>query len=428
MKKNIYTLLIVLLTGSCLTAATGAAAVAGVDIHGFISQGYMLSTDDTNFMVPETDDGIFEFNEMGINFSARPSDFSSAFSEDLALGVQLLAFDFGDVGNHEVTIDWAYGDYAFRDYLGLRAGIMKMPHGLYNETRKIDMLRPSIFLPSSVYPEWFREVMTRIEGAGVYGTLFNVLSYQALYGNISMDSDGGLAGAINALLDDTGMIVTDANLDDSFSVALQWDTPLENLRFGASYMSIDMNSVNMAGTTSESVPLPTSTGIRLEPITLNGVLDWEPLDIWVVSGEYQRDRLTVAIEYVEYTLDFILTTGTSANQAWFPALVPELNDLLTNPIRTDLTPTGGYIQVAYRLLDNLEMGVYYSEYYMDKNENDSEDWRDWHKDACLSVRYDINENWCAKVEAHNIDGSFLVMNNTDARHWQLYSAKLSYLF
>lgn len=413
-----------------------AAEVGAVDIHGFVSQGYITTTDDVDFMVPETHEGITEFNEIGINFSSRLSDFLPDFSDNLSIGAQLLAFDFGNLGNNEVVVDWAYGDYAVRDYLGLRAGIIKMPHGLYNETRKIDMLRPSIFLPSSVYPEWFRELKTRIKGVGLYGTVFDSLSYQTQYGHVSIDADGGLGKGISDLLESTGLTVTDIDTDDAYTASFQWETPLDGLRLGASTIHINIKTMDMAGNV-DGVPLSViPSGNILASINLDGVLDWEPLDISVASVEYTRDRLTMAVEYIQYDLDFTMTVSTDSNvdMAVLGAAAaggdPDAQGLiylLTTPIRTESTAEGYYGQVAYRVLDNLELGAYYSEIYLDKDEKGSDDWTGWLKETCLSVRYDINSNWCAKVEAHNMEGAFLILNN-DEKYWQMYSAKLSYLF
>ncbi len=43
----------------------------------------------------------------------------------LRVGVQFLSRDLGETGNNEVEVDWAYGDYRFRNWLGIRAGKMK---------------------------------------------------------------------------------------------------------------------------------------------------------------------------------------------------------------------------------------------------------------------------------------------------------------
>ncbi|GBC63154.1 hypothetical protein DENIS_4147 [Desulfonema ishimotonii] len=104
MKKGVlWTAVIcaVILSGS----NASAAELGGVDIHGFISQGY-LKSDDNNFL-GNSEDGSFQFNEMGINFSRELTD-------KLRIGVQFFSRDLSAVGNNDVVVDWAYGDYRWR--------------------------------------------------------------------------------------------------------------------------------------------------------------------------------------------------------------------------------------------------------------------------------------------------------------------------
>ena len=70
-------------------------------INGFIAQGY-LQTDRNNFHT-DTEQGTFQFNEMGIKFS-------SAVSDHLFLGMQFFARDLGNLGNDEIVIDYEVRD------------------------------------------------------------------------------------------------------------------------------------------------------------------------------------------------------------------------------------------------------------------------------------------------------------------------------
>jgi hypothetical protein len=63
-----------------------------------------------------------------------------------------------------VITDWACADYRWRNGLGFRAGIIRQAHGLYNETREIDMLRTAILLPEGVYAENTRDFFSRLQG------------------------------------------------------------------------------------------------------------------------------------------------------------------------------------------------------------------------------------------------------------------------
>ena len=126
-----------------------------VQVHGFISQGYMQSTE--NDFLGHTHEGTFEFNEFGINFSTELTD-------ELRVGMQFFARDLGLLGNGELLVDWAYGDYKWKNWLGIRAGKIKMPLGLYNEYRDLDLARTNIFMPQGVYNETWRSTFNAIKG------------------------------------------------------------------------------------------------------------------------------------------------------------------------------------------------------------------------------------------------------------------------
>ena len=113
-----------------------------VEIHGYISQGYMKSS--SNNFYAETEDGTAEFSEAAFNIGTDIGD-------NLHIGMQVLARKLGEFGKGELEIDWGYADYRWKDWLGIRAGKMKVVHGLYNTTRDADFLRTSIFLPQSVF-------------------------------------------------------------------------------------------------------------------------------------------------------------------------------------------------------------------------------------------------------------------------------------
>lgn len=392
----------------------------GINIHGFVSQGFMQSTHDQDFLIDESHKGSFEFNEMAINFS-------SELAGNLSLGMQLYAYDLGENGNDDAIVDWAYGDYAFRDYLGVRAGIMRVPFGLYNETRDIDMVRPSILLPTSVYPEWFRESFSRIKGIGFYGELPGGFSYQALMGKASFEADGGMADAFESLMADLGMEASSTDQDYTYTGKLQWESPF-GLKLSASLYTMNAPEMIM----SSDLPLPNefTGGIGLTT-PLRAQVEFEPFDVRVLSAEFMTERLTLAAEYVEYELDFTINISSSMDPDTF-ALFP-----IPPQIKIDTTMQGYYCGAAYRVLDQLEIGTYYSELYFDKHDKNGNDfaitfpdkpeWGAWLKDICLSARYDIAPNWCAKIEGHIMDGTFMALDD-EARDWYLYAAKVTYSF
>src|SRR5215208_1527935 len=94
-----------------------------VQIHGFVSEGAFWST--SNDYIGKSSRGSVKLFEVGLNVSTEIAD-------RLRVGAQLFARDFGAFEDPP-RFDWAFLDYRFRAWLGLRAGIIKMPFGLYNE-------------------------------------------------------------------------------------------------------------------------------------------------------------------------------------------------------------------------------------------------------------------------------------------------------
>src|SRR5688572_19490856 len=119
-----------------------------VQIGGFIGQGYIKS--DGNNYPFQDNQGTFDFREMAFNAS-------TTVGSHLRLGGQLFAQRLGNYGQDQVKIDWMNADYNFRQEFGMRVGRVKYPKGLYGEALDVDVIRPFIFLPMSVYNPVMRD-------------------------------------------------------------------------------------------------------------------------------------------------------------------------------------------------------------------------------------------------------------------------------
>src|SRR5579872_2092424 len=135
--------------------------VLSVEVHGFVSQGFIL-TNGNNYLANDTKHGSFQFSEIGLNFTKQITD-------RLRAGVQLFAQDLGPTGNYNAKMDWFYLDYRFADWLGVRAGRVKIPFGFYNEVNDVDSARLPVLLPQSVYPLQNRNYLLAQTGGEVYG-------------------------------------------------------------------------------------------------------------------------------------------------------------------------------------------------------------------------------------------------------------------
>jgi len=379
----------------------------GIDIHGFVSQGYMCS-EDYNYILNDSKGGSFKFTEIGINFSKELTD-------KLRIGIQILARDLGDIGNLEPEIDWAYGDYRWKDWLGIRAGVLKVPNGLYNESRDIDMLRTNILLPSAVYNEGFREMYMGLSGVGLYGTVplsgLGDLDYQAMVGTQNIDGDdSGIAKDVENDLRYTpfaGLDINEIDVKEMYIGSLQWRSPW-GLRIGGTLNLSDFDA------DAEFPPgLPTAK------------LEARDVQNYTLSIEYTWRDLIMAAEY--WNLDF----DTKAYVMGVPAGPPGSTE-----------KEGWYVSASYRVNDWFEVGSYYSVFYPDATDHDgdnlpippSNDDEAWSKDIALSTRFDINGYWTFKMEGHRIDGKgnvYLADNDnyydSEGRFW-VFLAKITFGF
>ncbi|MFT4540405.1 MAG: hypothetical protein ACI835_002856 [Planctomycetota bacterium] len=382
--------------------------LGSVEIHGFLAQGYMNSSH--NNYLTRSEQGSWAFNELGVNFSVDLTDKTRA-------GIQLFSRDLGPIGNNEVVIDWAFLDYHYSDKLGFRFGKVKAPHGLYNETRDVDLLRNSILLPSSVYNESYRTSMAGLWGVGTYGGFssdtLGRLDYQATIGTVDIGEEDGIARSIESV---APMDVNGVEMDETISAGLRWSTPLEGLLLGVTYLETDISA-----TGDLTVPLggPLVAGTPL-------VYNLDSGRYSVFSAEYTISDLILAAEYWTSTLESTVTADASGT----PVLLSD----------TKLHQEGYYVSAAQRMNEWLEFGAYYSVHYPNSDDKSGDahvavgdpNYKAWMKDLALTVRFDIDDSWVFKIEGHTIDGVGPLYDSDNLggydRRWTMLVVKLSVSF
>jgi hypothetical protein len=160
----------VLLLSICL----GAARLSGyaqdfklfdrtVQVHGWLSQGFAYSNDN-NYLTMNTSSGSLAFTDAGLSMSAPITD-------RFRIGAQGYVRNIGQLGEGHPDLDWAYGDYRFTDWFGVRAGKVKSTLGLYNDTQDADFLHTWAILPQSTYPLDLRSATLAHTGVDVYGRI-----------------------------------------------------------------------------------------------------------------------------------------------------------------------------------------------------------------------------------------------------------------
>ena len=378
---SVFVVLAGLARPSLAADVDGPADSAAVEIHGFVSQGFIKSTG--NDYLTDSKRGSFEFSDVGLNFTTQLTD-------KLRLGVQLFSRDLGPVGNYSIKADWYYLDYRWRDWLGFRAGRLKLPFGLYNDTSDIDAARATILLPTSVYPPTNRDFFLAQTGMELYGYLalrhLGALEYRIYGGTIFI-----------SLPNQTGSPIQITNVTVPYVVGgrAMWETPLEGLRAGGSFQALELDLSLLA---TGPMPMPVSA-------KLTGYLG-------LGSIEYAAHDLLIAAEYGRYRV-----YTTSSDQTLVPApggaVVSEQS----------------YVSAAYRIRRWLEPAVYYAFSYPDESKRHGRE--NMLLDGAACVRFDLNQYWIVKLEGHYMHGTAVLpqaVRTTAPEDWALFLVKTTAYF
>lgn len=389
----------VALWGALIWLTTGTAAAAelveipgatsAIEVHGFVSQGAIKTT--ANNFLAKSERGSVDFTEVGLNFTSQLTD-------RLRVGVQLFSRHLGSVGNYNIKADWFYLDYRWRDWLGLRAGRVKLPFGLYNDTSDIDSARVPVLLPQAVYPMSNRDFLLAQTGFELYGYVnlhgAGALDYRLYGGTIFLD-----------LPAQPPAVIRFTSLEAPYVVGgrLMWELPVEGLRIGGSVQALrlDLNLTAMLG---------------MPPMTMT-VTDTAkvPALLWISSVEYVGPNLLLAAEYSHWRVEL-----ESATQIVGPNALSVSERL--------------YGMGSYRVRNWLQPGVYYS--LLTQHIEVRSGVAATQHDAAATLRFDVNAHWMVKLEGHLMYGTAGLdgpLNNTTdkatlQRTWGLFLLKTTAYF
>ncbi len=363
---------------ACFSLALSTAALAAVSVGernvqvgGFFSQGY-IDTDGNNYPF-DIDGGTADFREAAINVS-------TTVGARLRVGAQAFAQRLGNYGDDKVKLDWAVADYNVRQEFGVRVGRVKYPKGLYGEALDLDVIRPFVFLPAALYNPVVRDFNSSFNGGMVYGTINagkgGSFDYKAFYGDIPMNPEQGVADFFNTTSLYAAPGVSELGMDSTFGAHLVWNTPVNGLKFCASFSALDSLYAN-----GKFAAYPVA----------NVQLTTDRYDYLTLSAEYAVGLWTLATEWQRVGGEFIVGT-------------PFGNSL------SDSKVLNWYASVARRLNDRWEVGTYYSSQENDNAAASSPRKANYNRDWALSVRFDVNEHVTLKLEGHSVDGTYNLFN------------------
>jgi hypothetical protein len=328
-------------------------APLSVEVHGFVSQGFILSTNGNNYLSADSTRGSFQFSEVGLNFT-------KSLTDRLRVGIQLFAQDLGPSGTYDAKMDWFYLDYRIADWLGLRAGRVKIPFGLYNEVNDIDQARLPVLLPQSVYPLEDRNFLLAQTGGEVYGYVnlqqAGALEYRLYGGTIFFDT---------LIPPGSPYQVVSLNVPYLVGGRLLWEAPVHGLRVAGSVQDLRLDASLLAGTTTVNVQIPAA--------------------LWVGSLEYAGGDWLLSAEYSRWS-----SKSNSTDEMLFPA-------------SPTVTSERAYALAAYRAAPWFQTGAYYSVLFPDVTMRSGR--QNVQNDIALMMRFDINNFWLVKLEAHAMLGT-----------------------
>jgi hypothetical protein len=372
-------------------AAPGAAAelslpgrLPQLEAHGFVSQGFLLTS--SNNYLAQSSHGSFEFSELGLNFTLQPAD-------RLRLGVQIFSEDLGPIGNYQAKLDWYYIDYHWQDWLGVRAGRVKLPFGLYNDTSDVDAARTAVLLPQSIYPAQNRNFLLAQTGGEIYGYKSlgraGALDYRLYGGTIFLD--------INPQSPGSAFSVLDLNVPYVAGGRVLWNAPLDGLRLGGSiqFLRLDADLLPSGSTRAVALNLP--------------------VVLWVASAEYVFRDFVFAAEYSRWR---VRTESSDAT------VFPESKTISER----------GYALATYRVNSWLQAGGYYSLLFPNVDQRVGPAGRQ--HDVALTLRFDVNSYWLIKLETHYLHGTAALSSSLNGNQplnalkpdWALFTVKTTAYF
>lgn len=340
--------------------------------HGNLDQSVAHGSGN-NYLTMDTNDGTAKWTEGSVNLSFP-------ITENFHAGVQVHDYMMGQLGRGNLMLDWAYGDYRVKNWLGFRGGKIKAPMGLFNETSDNDVLHNWALLPQGVYEAENRSYNIPVVGGAIYGNIDlpvgGNIAYQLFGGQRSVSSnDGGFLLARQLY----GIVVSNES-GYTYGGAIKWRTPIKGITAGISFDNarvIDPDALWPANANPYGVPVVLAIDVAISR--------------QIYSVEYRRGKLDLAAEgkiephWVANNGVPVSPTG-SWRHAWYVMGDYHLTGKLTAGSYFSRTTGTGFVATFAWASYDPNNPNYYS------------------NDTVANARYDINRFFYIKLEGHYIDG------------------------
>jgi hypothetical protein len=374
-----------------LTADQVNTSSSSFKMNGFVSQGFLYSTD--NNIYGESEKGTFEFTEIGLNASKK-------YTPRLRGSAQVIVRNAGHREETGIDLDYAFLSYQMptssSSFIGARVGRVKNVMGFYNETRDVSFTRPSIFAPQFIYFDSVRDLQLSSDG------LIGFAEWNTDAGIFSIDLGSGLS----RIDGDTEAGLIGNNYNGRFSrqhinqAQINYLHTDSNLRFAYSKVKSDLQH------NSESD----------SPFDSAQVL----IDLDIFSTEYSAEAFSLTAELMLLRIEFNL-----------PPIIDEAR-----------FSTSWYMQGQYFIDPDWTLYSRYENYFINKNDKSGILYSQFSglpnhiayaKNLLIGTKWHFSPQWMLMLEVQSTLGTAgLSRNENDLRetkrNWQMFSAMISYRF
>lgn len=403
-----------------LLMPTAVAALEWLDgkvqVHGFAGQGVTYT--DHNQVFGSSRDVSLDFREMGLITSIKPLP-------NLLISAQGLYRDAGASDTQGSRLDFAQADYSVplldsALVLGVRGGRVKIPFGLYNDTRDVLWTRPSVLMPQSIYFDTLalRQAMLAADGGILYGRYTygeHRFGWEFLAAE-PQDSTGGATSFLTGI--PNSPLIPKANgslggrpllLGRAF---YEWMGGRGKLMFSIVDLDRDFKSESMFyqnGNTKVTYPL--------------------------FSAQYNAERWSLTAEYGWINSE---RTGYSTAATAFIQGLPTWKQNISENF---------YVQGEYRFTSDFSAVLRYDVLHLNRDDRDGSKMsqltngtiaphRFYARDLTAGIRWEFARNFLLAADYHYVNGTAWLnetdnptLNNPDtSSHFSLVTAMLSFRF
>jgi len=400
----------------------------GFHINPFLSQS-MVHTSDNQFHGNSDDSVTLKSNEIGAVFNYASHD-------ALSFSAQLMARNAGEMDEGDIRADYYFAQYritqSLDQSLSVRLGKLRLPYGLYNETRDVASTNAGIIMPQSIYVDKGRNTFYAADGVLLHGENFwNDISITWDLGTAKIEPD-------DDEISDLAGFPAEKGAEGAFK-------PIARIILG---FANDAWRIGYSNRESDFEFTPELPGVRFSPgnQTVKGQ---------VLSLQYTAEKWTLTAEWTRADV----TTGLSINEMYMtPPLAPPPGAWLPLNLESnfEFPAENYYVQLEYRLNPSFKLMLRRDDIYASRDDRDGEEMSDalngmgllapalaplgrpaysqYSKDHVLGLTWNISPHALARIEWHNMEGTFWLSNqdNPDSfdtqKYWNMLALQFAYRF